>query len=431
MTMETDWTSLAKIKNLVKWTLLVFAILHVNLSNVKAQYHWTKRIYTDSNIVPPDQLADYRIGCAPIRGKMRLYIRPVSDSTRVLIKELNLTTFKVEDVDTVNLPPAKLLPLQFLALPKHDVLIGRNEMLVYSRTPREVFRFTSDSLMFNKVYRINDSLIFLSRIYNYHPADDEPGFHGHVFNVNSKTFITTRRHDFPGLALSFFAANWVFADEGGIYAVAPLTGVLLTYTTDFRYVSKTQIPAIIREFQRNRKFEDSTDKAIEMENSTLQNIYVNFGVDSIRRNKSLRNSSTHTQEFDAFISKHVREQMEYIERVIPYSDSTVILSVSRPGYETKMRDLYYYNYKSNKITATREKWLCRSSDTSYSIEDFIHASTLFNDASPTYFYKDKVFVNTHFNVDVFKGGPRDSVRKIFFKDGLKNNYKWSVLEYQL
>lgn len=410
--------------------IVVFAVLIANnVSVAQTRYQLTGRQYHDSIAIP-----DYD-GLSFIKGyqeTVRVYNKvPDSMSSRLTITDLNINSFSKIASFSITDSRINFSYMDILATKERDIFIGNNCMYIYNRAKKTSDFIEKDTVMYDRGYSLNDSLILLSSIFNYHPLDGFPGVHLTVFNLNNKKIIKHIKKKFYGIALSHMINDWVYCKNENIYVVQPLSGNIYKFNNELNLVDSSTIPIRWDSIARNTKYQDSTNFVIYRNYFSTTELVNNYGADSVKRNRKFSVWKLSTKEFIHNIIKQTRENYEYIEKIIPFDDSTVIVSVSRPGYNLKYRDVYYYNPEKNMITGRYEKWLCGREDTLNVPEDFFSVDIINSNPYMPFFYKNKAYALAVYNPLLFVSGTRKNLSEILYNSIVNQNYVWRVLEYKL
>lgn len=409
----------------MRLTLLTVLVL---LSQVCfGQYKYVNKLYVDDFTYPKNFPPYGRVKFKGIGEKVRMYT--MLDSSTI-IKEIQLNNLTVVRIDTVNEDISQTNVTDIAVTPKYDVLVGLGRLNIYNRQTHQFNYIKYDTVEFRHAYAINDSVLLLYYIGNLHPMDGFSGAQFHLYNLNSKRIIKTRKYTAPGTSISHMTVNWFYTDRKKIYEISPFTGEMKCYNMNLELENKYQIPYAWKNIDLNKKFQDSIDNYVNSEWTSMHERIVKLGKDSVRRNRQLISSPVYAKEFVVDVSKRVRSDFEFMEKIIPFNDSVFIITVSQPGYEFDYRDLVFYNFKTNKCINKISKWRCSPADTVKSFEDFFVVDVINDSPVAPYFDNGKIYFPTIYNVNLFVAAPSDTLRKRLFLDSKKNSFHWKLLEYK-
>ncbi|WP_413670120.1 hypothetical protein ACEN9X_09375 [Mucilaginibacter sp. Mucisp86] len=397
-----------------------------------AQYKWTGKVYTDPDIIPISRLSDEPFAFKGFKDKVRIYEKLTNENAaEFVIKELDLKTFSILRTDTIGFSTANFQFWDICTAKKWDVIVGLHRLLIYDRLAKDFKQYSSDTFNFSHGVLINDSTVLLSRLYNYHPLDGFSGLQLHIFNLNQNKIVKSQRYQVPGVGLGPMLTSLVFANKKNIFYLAPLTGELFVYDLQLALVKRTSVPVHFSNYSANAQWQKKIDSTIYSDWNFRHHLYYKIGEDSFRKNDALLHTYVDSREFLNEIMNTARSSHDYIEKIIPYTDSIFIITVCKANYNFKYRDLYFYNVNTNKVIDFKEKWLCSKNDPVTKFEDFFSVDVIFDSQVSPYFYNNKVYTFSTNNYMLYRSAPLDTLKKVMYKDALKNNYKWHLSEYQL
>lgn len=407
---------------------ILYLVLFLFVSgNVFGQYKYTGKHYTSGSTIAADEIPYLKTSFKNYGHGFRIYRKL---DRKLVITDIDFL-FRARQEDTIEVPDDFSMHSTTDCAPTqtYDVLLGPDRLLTFNRRTKEVYFAHNDTLNFRNVLPINDSTVLLYVYANYHPGDGFSGLQMHLLDLARIKIINTYTSRIKGIALSHMTVNWAVTAGPYIYSVSPLSGELTTYDRHFKIVDKKLLPIPWANYSGNLKYEAYTDSVVYTEYDRLKKIYDALGRDSVRKNRSLIRSELYSKDFFANTSQTVRKDYEFIEKAIPFSDSIIILTLSRPGYALKYRDVLFYNTRSAKIVRSIPKWSCAKKDTLSRFEDFFNVDVINDAHAAPVFVKDKVYYSTVYNIDLYQNGNADTVKKAMIKDVNKNNYTWRLLEY--
>ena len=410
-------------------TSLVFVTGFLMCQLAYAQgYTYNGREFLDSDLFSYNE--DYGSYNKGYDDHMRLYnIRYDSARVELLVKDVSLNQLKLTTVDTIVDSRLDFFHNDILATDNYDVLLGNSKMFIYDRASKDVDFIVHDSIQYENINYINDSLVLLTSVFNYHPLNDFPGLHLTLYNIQTKNIIRHVVKKFNGIALSHMIRQWQLVNKNGIYIVNPLSGKLYKYNFDLDVVDTTYIPVNWVNAKANIEYESQLDSIIYANYSTVNARSTKYGKDSVRKNRSLNVWKVGSRDNINSIIKTTRSEYEYIEKLIHYNDSVIIVTVSRPGYDLQYRDVLFYNVNTNSLMSVNEKWRCGKPLTINKLEEFFVVDLINSNTWMPYFHDDKVYSTTSYNTSVFRQGSQKEVDKLFAKDVIKNKFRCKILEY--
>jgi len=417
--------------------LMPFFILCITKS-FGQYYSWTGKCFKDSTITIEEPHKYYYKG---YEDHIRVYIRLSADSKcSLIIKDINLHTLTCEKTDSICDDTCNFFYHDFIPTTNYDIIIGNNRLYIHDRQTQKNFFVDNNraaslnnttQCYYNKGYLVNDSVACLYNIYSYHPFDGFPGLHLNLYNLHQKKFIKDTEYVFPGVALSPMINKWAYANDRNIFVVTPLTGILYKYNFELKLIDSIRIPIKWLSYEKNVAYQNHMDTLVYKDWDILHNVYMKYGHDSGLKRPELINSKVQTKDFISDVINNTRSNYEYIEKLVPYNDSIIIITMSKPGYALNYRDLLFYNINTNSIITEKIKWSCSGQDTLTKFEDFFSIGISNSEPNTPYFYGKQIFSPTPYNPLLYKNGSADSLKRNIFHDELKNKYQWYLLEYQL
>lgn len=411
-------------------SILLIIILFTAFLDIHAQYSLTGKQYVDSTKITPMEIGqNYYKGFG---NTIRVY-QQISDSIlpKISVTDVNIMTWAVAykniiaDVRTA-------FPYADLAVSKrYDILIGYNHLFVHDRLTNENhFRdFYTDTVKYHSGFILNDSLLYLSSIYNYHPLNAFPGAHMAIFNLRTNRFTKSIAIPFQGILLSHMINSWDLVQHEQIYLVHPLSGKLSRYNKNLEFIDSFHLDIPWQNKPKNLAYQNRTDSFVYRLYANLSQSMRLYGPDSIRNNRKLDPWHGLSGEFMDSVTRTARNHHEYIEKILAINDSTLLVSVCRPGYQLNFRDIYWYNISTRKVIAKNEHWTCSKQDSLSKPEDFFVVDPINSKPFMPYFYGNKIYSRAFYNPALFKSGPKREQSEIFYNDILKHNYRWRILEY--
>jgi hypothetical protein len=418
--------------------VIIFAIFFFK---AQAQpYHITKEISTGEWIKPGDDI---------LKISFKVY-RDTLFQTRVINKDnekynLKLTSFNLESGQKINCDTILGLPNSFNI---EDFTFNKGKVLITAYNKFICFNFNNMSAglfsypenledkkepcRFSNCHYINDSLILLSIIYDYHPVDARGGVYLRMFNVNSKQFGNCKFIKIPGIAVSHMFGNWVTVIKEHIYISLPLTGKLYVLDKEFKEVDSVSLPIFnVAEYAENIQYQSYLDFVIDSETTRILNITSKYPPDSVKLHRSEYTSAIYGKDFFSNTIRDTRQKHTYIENVIPVDDSLIYFSVSQPGYATKFRDIFIYDPTKKKIVKKYPHFQCNHSDSLTKPEDFFTINFAIGRLCYPYIHNGYVYSPSLHSLSSFQTGKFDDLSLKLFNATKQAGYKWTIYKYIL
>lgn len=414
-------------------SILLLICLIASFSQSGAQYRYSRIVYTDpekiSYALNPYDYVSYRLS----PEYLRVYLCIEHNSVRkIVIKDIDRVTFRVRRIDTIPDLIGTARIRDVVSSRDFDVIVSFNRITVYDRNKNTAWhrRYVSGDMHdFDHADQVNDSLLVLSTISNYHPLDGFSGLSIHIFNLKSLTIERTRLLRVPGVAMGFMASSWITTLKDRIFLLSPLSATLMEMDKNLSIVGSKSLPALNFDIAKNRSFESRLDSICYADWDTLYNR--NLTTYPEKFNESGLTLTSFSKEFMMEVSTGVRQEYDHVEQVLHYSDSVFIISVARKGSRFAKRDLYFYNAVTNKVEREVLNFQSNRTDTMISNTDYFPVVLTDSRAALPTFTGRSIYQYTFSNPDLFKAGSKDTLDRIYLKDTRKNNYTWRLLEYSL
>ena len=390
----------------------------------RAQYRYDNRYYAHDLKIGADEFPYDKTSFKRYNNGFRVYRKYDSGKrTKLVISDIDRATFLTKSKDTIDVPKDLSFITDCLATNKYDVVMGIKRLLVFNRNTKATKYTHWDTLSCRNVLPVDDSTAIAYMYSDYHPMNGFSGFEMHLINLNNSQVVRSYKTRMNGIALSHMTVNWAVTAGKYIYTVYPLSGELIKYDLQFQIIDRRRLPVKWGNYAKNLAYQHKTDSLIYSEYDRVKKLYEQLGEDSGKL------SLIYTKDFVADVSETVRKEYDFIEKVLPLNDSVIIFTLSRPGYALKYRDLLFYNTNSNKITRSISHWACDRQDVQTKFEDFFPIDIINDAPTAPIFIKDKIYFGTIYNVDLYRRGNTDTLKKIMMKDVAVNNYTWKLLEY--
>jgi hypothetical protein len=413
--------------------ILLLICLLATFTRAGAQYRFSRVVYTDStkisSKVDPYENVSYRL----TPEYFRVYTRVKHDSlSKIIIKDIDRVSFRVRRIDTISdhISPVKICDV--VSDQNYDVFISYGRIMVYNRNTNAVWQrqyILGDRHEFKYAEQLDDSLLALSTVYDYHPRDGYTGLSIHIFNLNSLSIERSRELRVPGVAFGFMIGCWITSLKDRIFILSPLSATLTELDKNLSIVGVKKLTTLGFDIEKNNTFESRLDSISYADWDTLYNRNVTTYPD--RFNESSLKLASQSKEFMMTVGTEVRRDYDRVEQLLPYTDSVFIISIARKGSKFDKRDLYFYNAFTGKVDRKIADFQSNRLDTLQVTPDYFPiVLTDYKPNLPT-FIGNRIYQYAVNDPALFKPGSRDSLDRVYLKDTRKNNYTWRLLEYTL
>lgn len=415
--------------------LLAFLIAIAWLSFLpqgNAQYTWTGRLYKEPYVVSNKDIPGDKINFKGTGGNIVIYIRHFENGkNKILIKRIDLSTLRVLNVDTADFGAEGFDYCDVQPIANREIFIGSDSVAIFDHDSKRFRKVDLMGLDFSHSLQLNDTLVLLYSVYNYHPVSGTSGIHLGLLNLKNDRFIRSADFPFPGIVASVMGyGNWITAEGKNIYIVTPFTGRLIKFDLLLKPVDTVVIPLSWANPKLNTVFENKTDSMIYSEWNRISNNYKLYGQDSVRKDNSLKRSIVFTKDYIGPMLDSIHHGLEYIEKVMPLNDSIILITVSKPYSNPFMyREIVSYNFRKNSISKRIAQWRTGRKEQLATMEDFFCVDVANDAMKAPYFIGKKVYTYSSFRNELFQPGAKDSLQKILYLDTKKNDYSWRLLEY--
>jgi hypothetical protein len=413
--------------------LLLLICLLATFTQAGAQYRYSRVVYTDStkisSKIDPYENVSYRL----TPEYLRVYTRIKRDSfSKIIIKDIDRVSFRVRRTDTI---PDYISPLKItdvVSSRNYDVLTSHSRIMVYDRSRNTVWHrqyILGDRHDFSHAEQLNDSLLLLATVSDYHPRDGYAGLNIHVFNLNSLSIERTRELRVPGAAMGFMIGSWITSLKDRIFVMSPLSATLMELDKNLSIVGFKSLTALGFDIEKNKAFESRLDSISYADWDTLYDRNVTTYPD--RFNDASLKLASKGKEFLMSVSTEARRDYDRVEQLLHYTDSVFIISIARKGSKFDKRDLYFYNAFTGKVERKIPDCQSNRLDTLQVITDYFPIVLTDYQANLPTFTGNRIYQYSFNDPALFKTGSRDSLDRAYLKDTRKNNYTWRLLEYTL
>lgn len=399
------------------------------------QYTMRQPVYTYPGKIPLGVSLPKKIMFKGVGGHVFLYIRnedkPV-DSVSFSVNKIDVRTRKI--VNSFPLPkiPAGFDVTDIIPGDRSTIFLDDGKVLYY-RDNKEAVLISKKGAHYNRGLRLNDSLVLLYEIYDFHPNNGGSGLHMHLLNLRNFDIVKSVVYRFPGVAMGAMNINWLTNDHRFIYAFAGLSGRVFKYDFDLKQVSEKNIPIFSdTTYSKNRTFEYYNDSIIAAERLTLKEAlaYTRAYNDTAKDKIAVR-SEVYSKDFTQRFIDKVRSDYCFIDKVFKLDDAQVLLTVCRPGYARTFVDVYLYNLKTNTVREKYKRWRIKRAEILEKPEDYFPVYVTNDIVTAPYFYRGDVYYLNLYDITLFHPGPLEKMEELYHKQILENGYKWQLIKYSL
>lgn len=415
--------------------IVLYSLVLLCVANESKGQHYTIKNFLSTELTFP---TDFRFESFSYKIKdtvAYIVLRQSGDSTTTLaLTAISTNTGSIISHDTiVNLSPNFKIR-DILVSQRFLMLTGKDQFVYYDTKAQPVFKNTLNDkhyLNYENVELLNDSLLLLYRICNFHPASGQAGLHMNVIKISDLTVIHKRIVPFPSVLLASMSKKWVTIANNRIIAVAPLTGVLSIYDFELNEQKNETLNICDSQFKANESKEAYYDSLFNNENIRLANIINKYPIDSITNNWHLVRSELHSKGFIGNAISEIRQQHISIEKMYSINDSILLFSVSKPSYAFSYRDVYYYNVKTHTIIKSYTRWPISIQSTIDGYEDVCPINlALDNSVFPT-IGMDYAIVCSLLCPDKIEYGSKDAVTADIMMKLYSEGYRLKIVKYKI
>lgn len=277
---------------------------------------------------------------------------------------------------------------------------------------------------------INDSLILLYTIYNFHPNSHDGGLYLNIFNVNSGLFTTKKYYTFPGILMMNCGVNVLTVTNNRIFTVTPLKGKLMEFDFSLNKLKNVQLNVFEKnQVEKNQAFELSIDSLIASEDARLNKIIntnTQESLSSIPEYKSI----IYSKDFIYKFYTEVDSNYTYIDNIFTIDDTLLGITIGSPEDRQEYRRVCIINPRTNKILKEYKAWRCATPLKVSKKEELLTVNLKLPVNQYYYFQGGYIYSGNVFSSKYFFEGESSDISEKIFKDISKNGYKWSILKYR-
>lgn len=296
-------------------------------------------------------------------------------------------------------------------------LIGGN-IYIFSSIKDSVYNIDINS-QYSRFEVLNDSLLLLYSIYNYHPLDGFSGLEFQTINYLNGERIMRVQNRFSGIFLSHLSVDWLKYCNGYIYVAEPFSGMIKVYDLDLKLVDSLTSEKIFKPAIKSIYFQKEIDSLISFERKRMLSVY---NSDST----NVPNSFIYNKSFIKRISDTVRKTYSYVEKLINVDDSLLALIIYRPGYNFNYRDFVIFSPKTGFVIRKFIKWQSTSLNYINNIEDIVTVDLSYSRGEVPVFKYGKIYVPMVFPLSKFRKGNLEDLQEIKLNYNINYGEPWQI-----
>jgi len=290
---------------------------------------------------------------------------------------------------------------------------------------------------FEKIEKINDSLILLYSLYPYHPADGNPKLNLITYNYQKGKIENERLDLFEGISLGNIVNQWVSVINNRIYTITPLTGKLSVYDLNLFKINQENINLPELNIPENKQFITQLD-------SVFYDSHIQFEKYKASHSDATTFSDLGNRKlvFNFFTKSKMGNKIEnlrtnycYIEKILPYNDTMAVLSIYKAGTNGDKRKVMFLNIKTFQIEDSIRNWICFQTVKDKPMENIEEYLTVDLGNSPIvqpFFFGGKVYAELITPTQLYrKGMTYKEMQKKIFEWQKKNPLQWQIGVFQL
>jgi len=171
--------------------------------------------------------------------------------------------------------------------------------------------------------------------------------------------------------------------------------------------------------------------AIDSESRRIHGIINKYPKDSLKYHRSEFASPIYGKDFISNTIHEVKEKHSYICNISSQRDSLITLSVSRPEYSNKYRDIYFFDPNKKEIVKEYIKFKCVHSDSLAQPKDFFNINFTYGKPLIPFVDRNIIYYPSLYPLSAFETGSYNDVSLKLFNETKNTGYKWNLIKYQL
>lgn len=425
------------------WPLFfILVILFANtITGYGQSYHIVKEIPTTEYLAPTDNLNKIYFRACNDTGYLIRAVNGKNGQYDYKISEFNLETgrvlycdtirgiaesFRVTDVQVRNRKVAIIAYCEFIYLD-----LEKPKSAPYFYPPGLVYQ--KDENNFDQCEFLNDTLLLLYTIYDYHPYSGKAGVYLITFNLKTLQFDHYNVLPFPGISVSGITHNWLTILKNRIYIITPLSTIMYSLNFDLERVDTVQTHLFSgTEYDSSIAYERYSDSVLADASAQVMKVINKYPPDSQKYHRSEFQHPVYSKDFLLKVIKDI-QPLAFVRQIFTIDDSLIAICISKPNEDVRnhyYRDMIFYDPVKNKVVKEYRHLLYYSpSDSLTRPEDFFVIQ--FHDKwHIPYIHRGYAYYYSLFRLSSFHIGKYDDLALKLLNESKKNGYKWTIYKYK-
>lgn len=424
--------------NKVHILFILFLVFSTN--RLCAQYALVDNITTKDTIPPTDDI--FTIGYE-IVGDTMFQVRNTNSNgiSNLIVTSYNIESGKIITKDTISGLSLSYVPRDITFNSEYIFFTDYSDFVHYrigdistikiSKKKYDVTN-TLERPRYRNCQFLNDSIVLLSIVYNFHPISSYPGLHLSLYNVKTGQFVKTIHKSFRGVGIAHISRNWVSVLNDRICVVTPLSGLLYEYDFDLNLLKESQLNLFDKaNANKNITFEKHIDSLFQSESARLNKIVQKYPIDKDYTHADKYRSYIHSKTYIRKIIDTVSRYFTYIERTFKVDDTTLGISISNKQNLNDIREFILYDVKNSIVQKKVTNWHYLPSSTFSKLEDMFPIDITRETNFTLFFDKQYIYTGSIYPPYLYADGTYKEVTEKVFKHIQKNGYVWTILKYKL
>lgn len=342
-----------------------------------------------------------------------LFQYPANDSLVIYNFDINKGCF----VDTLQLQHVPDMFVRDICITaNHIILIGTGRFININRKSLKFYyheRNTTD--VFSAATVMDGGYICLFSDYFY--GVNRPSIILNVFDPATNRIIKNAEFNTVGV-LPQMLHRWVVSCGDKLLVFSPFSPIYKIINRELKCVATKNLSQSFGIDSMSNNFGKRFDQFIQNEKLRIER-------------QPEESTVFNTKDFCTMISDSIRKNYSYIEKVLTYNDTEVVISMYRPGANFDYRSVYVFAPFQNKIKKIFPKWRSTTAEFILKKEDALTID-LSNDANKAaYFYNNEIY-DFGLSPDslVSLKMSKDDYLERKFQFVFKNGYQWHIQKFQ-
>lgn len=284
-----------------------------------------------------------------------------------------------------------------------------------------------------------------------HPFDVKHEIYFLKYNLSQGTLSDIKHLPLETLVFGNALNRWVRVMNDEIYIVSAFSGVISildenfnlkrSFTIQLEGLNNTHMMGFL--YASNEVLSKETERLLK-EDAYLKTKYGEnyfYQEEQMMKDRKMLRDIEKRIVSDYFSKSGVDKRMQalqsnhqYIEKLIPYNDSTFIISVWKPENGWMFRDLYFINNQNGLIEKEILNWGNQPNpnlETYQKVEEFFIVPIAYSRYQEAVFYKNEVWVEQLYPLEIFKEGNKKELDQKVYLWNRKNGKQWFMSKYIL